>query len=92
MRDKRSIYLNTISIPEAILKIKEVLNIKLKEEVIPTQKALGRITSRPVYARYSSPTFHSAAMDGICVRAKDTFGAREGFPVKLKKRQGFFIC
>ena len=89
MRDKRSIYLNTISIPEAIFNIKKVMDIQLKEEVVPTHMATHRITSRPVYAKYSSPTYHSAAMDGICVRAKDTFGAREGNPIKLKKGRDF---
>ncbi len=89
MRDKRSIYLHTISIPEALKKIKKVLEIPIKEELIPTDMALDRITSRPIFARFSSPTHHCAAMDGICVKAEKTFGAREGFPVVLKKGKDF---
>lgn len=89
MRDKRSIYLHTISIPEALAKIKKVADISIKEEVIPTDLALDRITSRPIFAKFSSPTHHCAAMDGICVRAEKTFGAREGFPVQLKKGKDF---
>ncbi len=89
MRDRRSIYLNTISIPEAVEKLKKVVNIGLKEEIISTENGLHRITSRAIYAKYSSPTFHSAAMDGICVRADQTFGAREGSPIKLKKGKDF---
>ena len=89
MRDKRSIYLNTIPIKEAIDRVKEYLDIEVKEEVVETHKAIDRITSRPIYAIYSCPTYHSAAMDGICVRAETTFGAREGAPKRLKKSKDF---
>ena len=44
---------------------------------IPVDDALDRITAEPVFARISSPHYHASAMDGICVRAEDTFGATE---------------
>ena len=46
-------------------------------EFIPVEEALDRITAEPVFAKISSPHYHAAAMDGICVRAEDTFGATE---------------
>lgn len=58
------------------------------EETIAVSQALGRITSRPVYARISSPHYHAAAMDGIGVRAEDTFGATEFSPVRLRRSAG----
>jgi putative molybdopterin biosynthesis protein len=61
----------------------------LGPETIPTEKAAGRITAEPVFARYSSPTFHSAAMDGIAVTAETTFTAREGSPVDLVQGKDF---
>ncbi len=91
MRDLRSIYLQTIPVSRVLDLVRERLNgkIHLKEEVIPSEEAGGRITSRPIFAQYSSPTYHSAAMDGICVRAEDTFKAREGHPLFLKKDKDF---
>ena len=47
-------------------------------------RALHRITSEPVFARISSPHYHGSAMDGICVRAEDTFGATEFAPRQLR--------
>jgi putative molybdopterin biosynthesis protein len=61
---------------------------KLASEIIPVDDALHRITAGPVLARISSPHYHAAAMDGICVRAEDTFGATEFAPKKLALGDG----
>lgn len=53
-------------------------------ETVPSEAALGRVTAEPVFARRSSPHYHGAAMDGVAVRAEDTFGASEGRPVRLR--------
>ncbi|NPV92558.1 MAG: molybdopterin biosynthesis protein [Firmicutes bacterium] len=53
-------------------------------ESIPTIEARGRVTARPVFASISSPHYNASAMDGIAVRAEDTFGASETSPVRLK--------
>ena len=52
-------------------------------ELIAVEEALDRVTAAPVFAKISSPHYHAAAMDGICVRAEDTFGATEFNPKKL---------
>ena len=57
---------------------------KTISERIDTEDALGRVTSGPVYAGVSAPTYHSAAMDGIAVRAERTYGATEQSPIILK--------
>jgi len=44
----------------------------------------GRVTAQAVFAKFSSPYFHSAAMDGYALRARDTFTATEREPVRLK--------
>ena len=54
------------------------------EEEISSENAFGRVSSRPVFAKLSSPTFHSAAMDGYAVRAESTFGATDETPLMLK--------
>lgn len=88
---KRNIYLRTIPIEEALSRLKNVLDRKalLGVERIGAERSAGRVTAEPVIARYSSPTFHSAAMDGIAVRAADTFLAREGSPVRLSPGTDF---
>jgi putative molybdopterin biosynthesis protein len=50
---------------------------------VPLEEAVGRITTGPVFARYSVPEIHLAAMDGIAVRSRDTRGASEQHPVIL---------
>jgi len=55
----------------------------LATEEIPIDDALGRVTAEPVFAKISSPHYHASAMDGICVRAEDTFGATEFCGKKL---------
>lgn len=53
-------------------------------EVIRSEDALSRVTAEPVFARYSAPAFHCAAMDGIAVKAENTYGATERHPKALK--------
>jgi len=83
---KRNIYLRTIPIEEALSRAMAELDREalLGVERVDAARCAGRITAEPVMARYSSPTYHSAAMDGIAVRAADTFAAREGSPVRLR--------
>ncbi len=52
-------------------------------EEIGVHDSPGRITAEPVFAKISSPPYHSAAMDGIAVRAEDTYGANERNPKRL---------
>ena len=59
-------------------------------EKIATRKAIGRVTAKPVIARFSAPGFHSAAMDGIAVTAQDTFGASDETPLTLSLEDGQF--
>lgn len=60
-------------------------------ERIPVYQAKGRVTARPVFAATSSPHYHASAMDGIAVRSKDTFGASETNPLRLKPGSSAFV-
>lgn len=53
------------------------IEVMKEKEKITSESALGRITAAPVFAKISSPSYHSAAMDGIAVKAEDTYGATE---------------
>lgn len=89
--DDRNIYLSTIEPAEAVRRAKDALDRQalIKSESVPAHQAAGRVTSRAIFARCSSPTFHAAAMDGIALRAAATFQAREGAPVLLKRGQDY---
>lgn len=85
MLHKRNVYLKMKSLQEARQIVSEAFgHTKLGVEMVPTPEAVDRILAEPVAARLSSPHFHAAAMDGIAVRAKDTFGAHPSKPMKLK--------
>ena len=86
---KHKIYLENTPLEEAIEKwtnklIENKLSKPLKGEQIKVIDSLGRITAEPVFAKLSSPFYHSSAMDGYAVRFTDTFGAVEGTPKQLK--------
>lgn len=83
---KRQVYLKMKTLEEA----KEIFfarfgtNLRTEVEEIPTGESLGRITAKPVFAGISTPTYHSAAMDGIAVKAEETYGTTERNPKVLK--------
>src|SRR5215813_2195861 len=54
-----------------------------KVEMIPVEETLHRTTAEPIFAVLSAPHYHGAAMDGIAVRAEDTFSASEFSAVTL---------
>lgn len=59
-------------------------------EAVETVGAVGRVTAGPVRAALSNPHYPAAAMDGIAVRARDTFGAGDLAPVRLLRGEGFW--
>ena len=79
---KRQVYLNLKSLEEA----KEIFlsrfgpEHRTSAEEVRVEDALHRITAEPVFARFSAPSHHSAAMDGIAVRAESTYGTTERSP------------
>ncbi|BBD09471.1 molybdopterin biosynthesis protein [Desulfovibrio ferrophilus] len=88
---KRNIYLDTIPIDEALDRVRSALDREalVGVESVPVHEAAGRVTSHAVYAELSSPTYHSAAMDGIAVKAEATFGARDDKPLELIQGEGY---
>ena len=58
-----------------------------RTETIPVYEACGRVTAKAVYANICAPHYAASAMDGVAVRAKNTFGATETTPVTLSTEQ-----
>lgn len=83
-------YLTNVPLEQAradYLKLLENHGFAPKTEIIPVCEAAGRVTARAVYAHICAPHYAASAMDGVAVRAKDTFGATETTPVTLQKDQ-----
>jgi len=83
---KRRVFLKMKSVEEARTQFLERFGAPKAggTEVVPTPEALFRVTAEAVYARISSPNYHSAAMDGVAVDAKITYGTTERNPMILK--------
>lgn len=86
---KRDVYLEDKPLEEALREyidhLKKSGALQPGEpESIPTEEAVGRVTAAPIYARNSSPHYHAAAMDGVAVKAVDTFGASDAEPKQLQ--------
>ncbi|UCF57462.1 MAG: molybdopterin biosynthesis protein, partial [Deltaproteobacteria bacterium] len=83
---KRHVYLAMKTLEEA----KEIFFSRFRPdqrtgaEEISTEESQGRVTAEPIFARLSAPSYHSAAMDGILVRAEATYGTTDKNPKTLK--------
>lgn len=82
---KRHIYLAMKGLEEA----REMFSALWRDgrtlpEEIATEDSLGRVTSEPVFAIFSAPSYHSSAMDGVAVRAEETYGITEKAPGVLE--------
>lgn len=85
-----SVYLHDIPLAQAHSRLQEALQSTglwrvLGLESIPLdENALGRVTAEPVWAKSSSPHYHSSAMDGFAVSAMTTNGAISSKPLTLQ--------
>lgn len=88
---ERNIYLKTIPLEEAVQVVSSALDRErlIGTETLASNEVCGRVCAETITAKYSSPTFHSAAMDGIALSAEKTFMAREGEPVTLAEGDDF---
>jgi molybdenum cofactor synthesis domain-containing protein len=57
---------------------------QLEPEVVPFDRALGRVLAEDIVSEVDVPPFDRSAVDGYAVQAADTFGASEQKPVKLR--------
>ena len=90
---KRNLYLNNTPVEEAKALYQKALEelLRPKAEWIPVTESLHRITKEAVYAKYCSPLYNAAAMDGIAVEAEKTKGASERKPLTLYPGTDFTV-
>jgi molybdenum cofactor synthesis domain-containing protein len=92
MERKKRIYRHLTTLDEAGQILRERFgNRLLPVEPIPVREALGRVLAGPVKALASVPAYHASAMDGIAVKASDTFGALPEKPVLLPLGAGKMV-
>jgi putative molybdopterin biosynthesis protein len=85
-------YLNNVELETALKIYLEAIDGIVAppgSEAISVKNSLGRITAEAVYAKISSPHYNACAMDGIAVRARDTFGATDTTPIVLRENVDF---
>ncbi len=86
---KRKIYLKMKTLEEAQhLFWSQFADYRTGEEEVDSRLSSDRVTSRPVSAYLSAPSFHAAAMDGMAVAASDTYGASDDSPLTLQLDNG----
>jgi putative molybdopterin biosynthesis protein len=76
---KRNVYLSMKTLEEARAAFFSRFGLDFRGgvEEVRVEESLGRVTAEPIFAKMSTPTYHSAAMDGIAVRAEETYGTTE---------------
>lgn len=80
---ERKRYLKKKSLPEALAVFLAASTSPHRVEWLAVEETLHRTIAEPIFAVLSAPHYHGAAMDGIAVRAEDTFGASEFTAVTL---------
>ena len=90
---KRNLYLNNTPVDEALAAYMKALegDVKPVREEIRAEESLNRVTAEAVYAKYCSPLFNAAAMDGIAVVSERTKGASEAEPMTLRPGEDFVV-
>ena len=84
-----AIYLEDIPLKEAQNRLDQFLaetgldGVLGEEEILLSENAVGRIITRPIWAKICSPHYHASAMDGYAVRSGETNGAMPTSPVIL---------
>lgn len=70
-----SLYRKPISVKDAIDKVIKATTLRKGTEMVPLEKANGRILAEPIVAKHDVPPFNRSAFDGYAIRAEDSIGA-----------------
>ncbi|CAB1062068.1 Molybdopterin molybdenumtransferase (EC / Periplasmic molybdate-binding domain [Olavius sp. associated proteobacterium Delta 1] len=92
MSKTRNVYLKMKTLQEArkIVDAQFSVDETLVAEEARVPHAVGRVLAEPIYAKTSAPHFNAAAMDGLAVKAQNTFGASEAVTKELAIGQEAF--
>lgn len=87
----RKIYLDSRPRPEAQKIFLDRTSLAVRTEKVPVGEALGRVTSGAVFSQTSLPLYPVAAMDGIAVKACETFPANDQNPLILTRQVNYLV-
>ncbi len=76
-------YLSVMTVEDVLTLLAREFSCNPSSETVSLADAAGRVTARPLFATYSVPEIHLAAMDGIAVVSRDTREASEQQPVLI---------
>jgi len=77
---------NVLTLQEAALKLEpHMMTFYERVEEVPLETSWGRIIARDIKASYNLPHYRKSTVDGLAVRAADTFGASESLPAFIVK-------
>ena len=79
-------FLTSITPAEALALITSFPVGPLREEEVSLERATARVLATDITAQEDIPPFPRSLVDGYAVKAKDTYGAREGTPAFLQVR------
>jgi putative molybdopterin biosynthesis protein len=89
---ERNLYLSNTPVEEAKHKYMAALSPSLSPQYDdPCYPGSGPHHQNAVFARYSSPLFNAAAMDGIAVTSAKTAAARETAPLELLPGEDYSV-
>jgi putative molybdopterin biosynthesis protein len=92
MERKKRIYRHLKTLEEARQILRDRFSHRLVgTTTLPVREALDRVLSVPVKALSSVPAYHAAAMDGVALRAADTFGALPERPLLIPRDAGKMV-
>ena len=77
-------FLELVTPEEALGILFKSITPAIREEVVKTEDALGRVTAEDVLSTQELPDFRRSTVDGYAVLAKNTHGASESLPAYLK--------
>ncbi len=83
-------YLNNLPLEEAkrlFFDHLKAVGFGAQTESVASADACGRVLQNAVYAKICSPHYNASAMDGVAVKASDTFGASEHSPLTLTRER-----
>lgn len=81
--DKMPEFIELLPPKDALQRLQDLIQSGTDVEEIETKNSLNRVTSNDIVAPHSLPSFSRSTVDGYAVRAADTFGASDSFPIYL---------
>jgi len=77
---------NVLTLQEAMVKLKPLMMLFYeRQEEVSIKDCWGRIIAEDLRACCNLPHYRKSTVDGLAVRAADTFGASESLPALIKK-------